>query len=356
MKKKVIAIIMFVCMIMNMVACDSFHTITSNKVSDDNFSYKKLITVGFSQIGAESDWRTANTASMKETFSEANGYNLIFDDAQQKQENQITAIRSFIQQEVDYIILAPVTETGWESVLQEAKDTAIPVIIVDRMVDVSDDNLYTAFVGSNFLLEGDKALAYLYAYLQAEGREEEEIGIVHIQGTIGGSAQIGRTKGLEKAVERHDNWTLLAKETGEFTRAKGKEVMESMLRQFGDQIDVVYCENDNEAFGAIEAIEAAGYTVGKNGDMIVISFDSTNAGLTKVLNNKISLNIECNPLHGPRVEEIIKTLESGQTPDKFTYVNEGIFSFDDVIPSITIDGINYDVTTVTKKVLDSRAY
>ena len=143
------------------------------------------ITVGFSQVGAESDWRTANTESMKSTFSEENGYELIFDDAQQKQENQLTAIRNFIQQEVDYIVLAPVTETGWDTVLQEAKDAGIPVIIVDRMVDVSDDSLYTAWVGSNFKLEGQKAMAWLDAYLEAKGRGDEEINLVDIQGTIG---------------------------------------------------------------------------------------------------------------------------------------------------------------------------
>ena len=144
-----------------------------------------VITVGFSQVGAESDWRTANSESMKSTFSTENGYNLIFDDAQQKQENQIAAIRNFIQQEVDYIVLAPVTETGWDTVLQEAKDAGIPVIIVDRMVDVSDDSLYTAWVGSNFKLEGQKAMAWLDAYLEAKGRGDEEINLVDIQGTIG---------------------------------------------------------------------------------------------------------------------------------------------------------------------------
>ena len=220
------------------------------------------ITVGFSQVGAESDWRTANTESMKSTFSEENGYELIFDDAQQKQENQLTAIRNFIQQEVDYIVLAPVTETGWDTVLQEAKDAGIPVIIVDRMVDVSDDSLYTAWVGSNFKLEGQKAMAWLDAYLEAKGRGDEEINLVDIQGTIGASAQIGRTQGFDDAVEAHDNWTTLAQQSGEFTQAKGQEVMESILKQSGDDIDVVYCENDNEAFGAIDAIEAAGYEVG----------------------------------------------------------------------------------------------
>ena len=181
-----------------------------------------VITVGFSQVGAESDWRTANSESMKSTFSTENGYNLIFDDAQQKQENQIAAIRNFIQQEVDYIVLAPVTESGWDTVLQEAKDAEIPVIIVDRMVDVSDDSLYTAWVGSNFKLEGQKACEWLKQY--AAAKNMSEVNIVDIQGTIGASAQIGRTEALNEAVEAN-GWNLLAQQTGEFTQAKGQEVI-----------------------------------------------------------------------------------------------------------------------------------
>lgn len=314
------------------------------------------ITVGFSQVGAESDWRTANTESMKSTFTEENGYELIFDDAQQKQENQIAAIRNFIQQEVDYIVLAPVTETGWDAVLQEAKDAGIPVIIVDRMVDVTDDSLYTAWVGSNFQLEGEKAAAWLDAYLAAAGRGEEQVNIVDIQGTIGASAQIGRTDGLAAAVEAHDNWTLLAAETGEFTQAKGQEVMESLLKQFGDEIDVVYCENDNEAFGAIDAIEQAGYSVGIDGDMLVMAFDSTNAGLNDVLNGKICCNTECNPLHGPRVAEIIEKLEAGEEVDKQQYVDEEIFAVDDSVATVNVNGVDYEVTPVTQEVIDARAY
>ena len=172
MKKKMVTALLAVSMLAGLSAVNVM-------AADDD-----TITVGFSQVGAESDWRTANTESMKSTFSEENGYELIFDDAQQKQENQLTAIRNFIQQEVDYIVLAPVTETGWDTVLQEAKDAGIPVIIVDRMVDVSDDSLYTAWVGSNFKLEGQKAMAWLDAYLEAKGRGDEEINLVDIQGTI----------------------------------------------------------------------------------------------------------------------------------------------------------------------------
>ena len=292
------------------------------------------ITVGFSQVGAESDWRTANTESMKSTFSEENGYELIFDDAQQKQENQLTAIRNFIQQEVDYILLAPVTETGWDTVLQEAKDADIPVIIVDRMVDVSDDSLYTTWIGTDSLL----------------------------QGTIGSTAQIGRSKGLEEGVDNY-GWNLLAQQSGEFTQAKGQEVMESMLKQY-DNINVVYCENDNEAFGAIDAIEAAGKTVGSdiaNGEIMVISFDTTNAGLTDTLAGKITCDVECNPLHGPRAEELIKALEAGEEVQKLNYVDEEIFATDDTVDKVkAVNSLDeegeYAVTPITQEIIDGRAY
>lgn len=320
------------------------------------------ITVGFSQVGAESDWRTANTESMKSTFSEENGYELIFDDAQQKQENQLTAIRNFIQQEVDYILLAPVTETGWDTVLQEAKDADIPVIIVDRMVDVSDDSLYTTWIGTDSLLEGRKAAEWLNAYTTAKGIDAKDVNIVDIQGTIGSTAQIGRSKGLEEGVGNY-GWNLLAQQSGEFTQAKGQEVMESMLKQY-DNINVVYCENDNEAFGAIDAIEAAGKTVGSdiaNGEIMVMSFDTTNAGLTDTLAGKIACDVECNPLHGPRAEELIKALEAGEEVEKLNYVDEEIFATDDTVDKVkAVNSLDeegeYDVTPITQEIIDGRAY
>ena len=311
-----------------------------------------VITVGFSQVGAESDWRTANSESMKSTFSTENGYNLIFDDAQQKQENQIAAIRNFIQQEVDYIVLAPVTESGWDTVLQEAKDAEIPVIIVDRMVNVSDDSLYTAWVGSNFKLEGQKACEWLKQY--AAAKKMSEVNIVDIQGTIGASAQIGRSAALEEAAAAN-GWNLLERQTGEFTQAKGQEVMESLLKQY-DNINVVYCENDNEAFGAIEAIKAAGKTVGPDGDILVMSFDTTKQGITDTLSGDIIVNTECNPLHGPRGEQIIKQLQAGETPEKQAYVEEGIYAHGSDVASVTVDGTDYEVTEVTQDVVDARAY
>ena len=350
MKKKMVTALLAVSMLAGLSAVNVM-------AADDD-----TITVGFSQVGAESDWRTANTESMKSTFSEENGYNLIFDDAQQKQENQLTAIRNFIQQEVDYILLAPVTETGWDTVLQEAKDADIPVIIVDRMVDVSDDSLYTTWIGTDSLLEGRKAAEWLNAYTTAKGIDAKDVNIVDIQGTIGSTAQIGRSKGLEEGVDNY-GWNLLAQQSGEFTQAKGQEVMESMLKQY-DNINVVYCENDNEAFGAIDAIEAAGKTVGSdiaNGEIMVMSFDTTNAGLTDTLAGKIACDVECNPLHGPRAEELIKALEAGEEVEKLNYVDEEIFAHDDTVKSVKATNSldeekDFDVTPLTQDILDKRAY
>lgn len=308
------------------------------------------IVVGFSQLGAESDWRSANTESMKATFTTENGYELIFEDGQQKQSNQITAIRTFIQQEVDYIVLAPVTEKGWDTVLQETKDAGIPVIIVDRMVDIADDSLFTCWVGSDFELEGKKAAEWLNQYTIAEGIPPQDIHIVNIQGTIGASAQIGRTKGLADAAEKY-GWDLLAERTGDFTQAKGREVMEALLNEY-DNINVVYCENDNEAFGAIEAIEAAGRKVGSDiaaGEIMIISFDGVNENsLDYVREDKITFIAECNPHHGPRVQAIIEALEEGRTPDKFSYVYEEIYCANETVKTIYVDGVSYSMTILTQ--------
>ena len=289
----------------------------------DAASSDDLIVVGYAQVGAESDWRTANTESFKSTFTEENGYKLIFDDAQQKQENQIKAIRSFIQQDVDYIVVAPVVETGWEAVLQEAQEAGIPVILSDRMMDV-DESLYECWVGGNFIKEGETAGNWLADYLKAQGRDGEDINIVTLQGTIGASAQVGRTEGFGNILKQHDNWKMLDMQTGEFTQAKGQEVMESFLKSY-DDIDVVICENDNEAFGAIDAIKAAGKTCGPDGDIIVVGFDSVKAAFESMIAGDLNATFECNPLHGPRVAEIIQKLEKGETVEKIQYVDEAYF-------------------------------
>lgn len=289
----------------------------------------RMISIGFSQLGNESDWRVANTESMKNTFTEARGYELLMEDAQQKQEKQIAAIRNYLLRNVDYIVLAPVVETGWDEVLQEAKDAGVPVIIMDRMVKTEDDSLYAAWVGSDMQAEGEKAIRWLENELQEKDRDQEEISIVHLQGTEGSTAQIGRTEGLTEGLKKHPGWRLAAQENGEFTQAKAYEVMKEILKKNRD-IDVVYCENDNETFGVMQALDEFGITYGEKGDVILISFDATEAGLTACMNGKINLEVECNPLHGPRVEAIIRQMEAGEQPDQKVYVDELVFEPEDL--------------------------
>lgn len=283
-----------------------------------------LITIGYAQVGAESDWRLANTESFKKTFVKENGYNLIFDDAQQKQENQIKAIRNFIQQDVDYIVVAPVVESGWETVLIEAKNAGIPVILSDRQMKLEDDNLYLCWVGGNFLKEGRDGVAWLENYLKEIGRDNEEINIVDLQGTMGASAQIGRTQGIEEGIAKNPNWKLVAQQSGDFTQDGGQRVMEAILKNVGaDNIDVVFAENDNMAWGAIDAIKAAGKIPGE--DIIIICFDAVRESFNKMIKGEINCAVECNPLHGPRVAEIIQILNAGGTVDKIMYVEEQVF-------------------------------
>ncbi len=343
-KSAVIAIIMVIVFVAGCATVsDSKKKNIQNELTEDTAD--RLITVGFSQLGAESDWRSANTESMLGTFTPEAGYSLIYKNGQQKQANQITAIRMFIQQEVDYIVLAPSTEDGWDSVLGEAREAGIPVIVVDRKVNASDKNLYSCWVGSDFELEGKKVAAWIKEYADSQGIASEDLHIVNIQGSIGSTAQIGRSRGLANAA-RTNGWDLMAEVSGDFTETKGREVMGALLKRF-DNISIVYCENDNEAIGAIDAIEAAGYKVGKNiknGEIMVVSFDGVNEkALQYARDGKISCIAECNPHHGPRVDALIKTLENGGTPDKFNYVDEKIYSSVPDVKSIVVDGRQYEI-------------
>lgn len=302
-------------------------------------SLEDPIVVGFSQVGAESEWRVANTESVKDALSEENGYELLFDDARNMQENQIRAIRNFIQQNVDFIVFSPRVETGWDSILQETKDAGIPVIVIDRGIKLADESLYQAYIGSDFRDEGDKAVKWLEDLLVKQERSTEMIRIVHIQGTLGSSAQISRTAALEEAQLRNANWRIVEQECGDFTRAKTYEVMSAILKRTKD-IDVVYCENDGEALGAIDALEEAGLKCNPEDGVIVISFDATKKGLEYCFEGRIALNVECNPLQGPYVDEIIKKLWRGETVERKKYVDESMFDF----------------YTITKGMIEKRDY
>jgi len=294
--------------------------------------YEDFIVVGFSQVGAESDWRNANTRSMTEALSEKNGFRLIIDDAQQKQERQVTAIRNFIHQGVDYIVLAPTTEEGWDTVLGEAKAAGIPVIIVDRMIETQDDSLFACWIGSDFRKQGDLIVRWMERRFG-----DAPLRIVHLQGNIGSSAQIGRTAGLDAGLAAHPAWELVYRDTGDFTQAKGQELVEELLtRQIG--FDVIFAENDNMAYGAIDALKNAGIRPGQ--DVTVLSVDANRKALEMVMAGEISYDVECNPLHGPRVLSLILQLEKGETPSKLTFVEESAF----------------DTATLTQEMIDCRDY
>lgn len=294
--------------------------------------YADLIVVGFSQVGAESDWRNANTRSMQQALSAENGFRLIIDDAQQKKERQITAIRNFIHQGVDYIVLAPTTEDGWDTVLAEAKAANIPVIIIDRMIDSSlttgdaGAGLFTSWIGSDFQRQGDAAVRWL-----EERFGDTPLQIVHLQGNYGSSAQVGRSASLDKGLQRNPHWTLAARDSGDFTQAKGQELVEAYLAQ-GIGFNVIFAENDNMAYGAIAALKNAGLVPGQ--DVTIVSFDANRKALEMVAAGEISYDVECNPLHGPRVRAVIEQLERGEKPARFTFVEETAFSSEGLTPEI----------------------
>ncbi len=289
-----------------------------------------LTRVGFSQLGAESDWRVANTDSMIRAFSEENGYELLYDNARQKQANQLVAVRNFIVQGVDIIVIAPLEETGWEAVLQEAKNAQIPVIIVDREVAVEDTELYLTQIGSDFLTEGLQAVGWLENALE---NRQEDVNILHIQGTYGATAQIQRTKAIEDAVRLHDNWHFAAQLAGDFTESKSYEMVRDFLAENQD-IDVIYSENDNMTFGAMRALDEAGITYGQGGDVTIISFDAARRALKLCMEGKINLCVECNPLHGPRVDELIRQYLAGETIPKQIFVEETVFTPEILTPEL----------------------
>ena len=314
-----------------------------------------VITVGFSQVGAESDWRLASTASMEEAFEEA-GFNLILENARQKQENQLRDVREFIDQKVDYIVIDPITEDGWETTLRDAAQAGIPVIIADRDVAVSDENLYAAWIGEDFELEGKKACAWLRQFLALKNMDS--VNIVHIRGTEGSSAQRGRTEVLEEAAEEY-GWNILASADGDFVQAKGRDVCEDMIAKFGRKIQVVYCENDNEAYGALQALNEAGIRTGtdlEHGDVLVISFDATRTGLYYTLYGQIAFNVECSPLYGPEVISVIRQLEAGGQTERRIYQEESQFSSFGEIAEIEVDGKTYAVEMLTEEMIAGRAY
>ena len=281
---------------------------------------QKPIVLGFSQVGAESEWRTANTESIKSAAKEA-GIELKFSDAQQKQENQIKAIRSFIAQKVDVIAFSPVVESGWEPVLREAKAAKIPVVLTDRAVNVKDPSLYVTFMGSDFVEEGRKAGRWLVEKMKDQ---KGDVNIVELQGTVGSAPAIDRKKGFEEVVKADPRFKILRSQTGDFTRAKGKEVMEAFLKAEGKKINVLYAHNDDMAIGAIQAIEAAGLKPGE--DIRIVSIDGVRGAFEAMKAGKLNATIECNPLLGPQLADLVRDVHAGRPVPRRVEVEEGVFT------------------------------
>lgn len=283
--------------------------------SKETAGNEKLI-VGFAQIGQESGWRGAETNSiMFYAGQNLDTIQLHFADAQQKQENQIKAVRSFIQMGVDVIGLAPVVETGWETVLKEAKDAEIPVIFIDRMATVSDD-LYATFIGSDFVDEGMKAAKEMARLLSDRGN------VVMLEGTVGASAAIDRQKGFLDEMKNHPNITVIARQSGDFTRSKGKEVMESFLKSYPN-IDGVYADNDDMVLGAIEAIKEAGKKPGK--EVKTVSIDGVKGIFEAMVSGEANVTVECNPLLGPQFFDAAQRLKDGETLPKWIKSAESVY-------------------------------
>lgn len=279
------------------------------------------ITLGFAQVGAESGWRTANTKSIQESAKKA-GITLKFSDAQQKQENQIKAIRGFIQQKVDVIAFSPVVESGWDTVLKEAKDAGIPVILTDRAVDSKDTSLYKTFLGSDFVKEGRSAGEWL---TKEYADDKGPVNIVELQGTTGSAPANDRKAGFAEIVGKDDKFKVVASQTGDFTRAKGKEVMQAFLKSHKD-IDVLYAHNDDMALGAIQAIEEAGKKPGK--DIKIISIDGIKDAFVAMTEGKINVVVECNPLLGDQLMDLAKKVVDGQEVPQRVETEEGVFTQD----------------------------
>jgi simple sugar transport system substrate-binding protein len=276
----------------------------------------KPLKVGFAQTGAESAWRTANSESMKSEAAKR-GIDFKFSDGQGKQENQIRAVRSFITQGVDAIVIAPIVETGWDPVLREAKRAKIPVILTDRTIQTSDESLFACFIGSDFYEEGKMAADWLAQHTGGKG------SIVELQGTPGSAPANERRKAFADGLARHPGLRIIDSQSGNFERSGGKQVMEAFLKKHGRAINIVYAHNDDMALGAAQAIEEAGLKPGK--DIVMVSIDAIREAVAAVAAGRLNCTVECNPLFGPKVFDTIARLRAGEKVPKKMYNKDELF-------------------------------
>jgi simple sugar transport system substrate-binding protein len=286
----------------------------SNLASKSEKNYEDLI-VGFAQLGAESEWRVANTVSIKET-AEQLGVELRFLDAQQKQDNQIQAVRKLIIQKVDVIGISPIVETGWEEVFQEAKDAGIPIILVDRRASVPED-LYVSYLGSDFLEEGRNSARVMARLVNGKAN------IVELEGTIGSAPANDRYTGFREVLKDYPEMQIIDSQSGDFTLARGREVMAAFLQKYGNKITAVFAHNDDMAVGAIQAIENYGLKPGV--DIKIVSVDAARGAFEAMIAGKLNATVECNPLLGPQFFELALKVVNGEPVPKLVHPIEGVF-------------------------------
>ena len=297
--------------------------------ADDTKSDNDKLVVGFAQIGQESGWRDAETNDIQwYAARNLDTLELVFADAQQKQENQIKAIRNFIEMGVDVIAFPPVVETGWKAVLTECQEAGIPVILVDRGVDASCEDLYATKIASDFIWEAEQGAQMMADLLGGKGK------VVELEGTVGASAANDRKKGFDDYIAANDpDIEIIASQTGDFTRAMGKEVMESFLKTY-DDIDGVWCHNDDMALGAIEAIKEAGLKPGE--DIKIIGCDGVKGAFEAMVAGEMNGTVECNPCLAEQIFDTAAKLKAGESVEKWIKSNDGVYTADmaaDVIDS-----------------------
>ena len=330
MRKRMLVVFCIFIMCLGMTGCGFSRNVESQAlIRGDAPEYNdELIHVGMIQTGKESDWRDANTDDYIDTFTVERGYELIYIDGNSSSERQVKAMYDLIQQQVDYIIVQPIVEDGWEDAMAAAKKAGIPVIVADRQMAVAEEE-YVSWIGSDFEEEGHKAVKWLEEYLKEQGRENEEIDIVLLEGTQGATATIGRTEGILAGVEKHSNWTIVDRGCANFTQGEGQTYMEALLNSGTvSDIDVIISENDNMIFGAMKALERNDLTYGPDGDIIMISFDALHEAFEKMLAGQLHASIECNPLLAGTVEQVILDLEAGNKVEKIYNIEEGVYTYE----------------------------
>jgi simple sugar transport system substrate-binding protein len=301
------------------VGCGAQEEKRSQTIDDEG------IIVGFSQIGAESAWRTCNTRSVQEAAAER-GVQLVYDNAEQKQENQIKALRSFIAYQVDVIVFVPIVTDGWDNVLQEARDAGIPVLVTDRKIDVADPSLYAGFIGTDSLKEGRNAGLFLLDKFKEErerfDKAGDHINIVELFGTEGSSVALGRAEGFREVLAEHPEFKIVYSKSGDFLRSKGYELAVEFLEMY-DDIDVIYSHNDGMTLGAIEAMEERGIIPGS--DIVIVTIDAQQAAIDALREGKVNCVIECNPKTGPEIIKLAEKLAAGESIPRLQYVHEEVF-------------------------------